>query len=143
MNIKEYTTTMDYLTNMSNKNELETTRKEPTVYIIQEISGTRQGTPKINIMGARKYGKFVFCLPEMSQIIFSPGPLIFKLRQVLKDYTPNDYLLLTGDPAIIGVACSIVSDITNGKYKLLKWDKQERKYYPIEINLHEKGKKDE
>ena len=143
MNIKEYTTTMDYLTNMSNKNELETTREEPTVYIIQEISGTRQGTPKINIMGARKYGKFVFCLPEMSQIIFSPGPLIFKLRQVLKDYTPNDYLLLTGDPAIIGVACSIVSDITNGKYKLLKWDKQEKKYYPIEINLHEKGKKDE
>jgi hypothetical protein len=46
---------------------------------------------------------------------------------------------LTGDPAIIGVACSIVSDITNGKYKLLKWDKQERTYYPIEINLYEKG----
>jgi hypothetical protein len=94
-------------------------------------------------MGAQKYGKFVFCLPEMSQIIFSPGPLIFKLRKVLKDYTADDYLLLTGDPAIIGVACSIVSDITNGKYKLLKWDKQERKYYPIEINLHEKGNKDE
>jgi len=47
--------------------------------------------------------------------------------------------LLTGDPAIIGVACSIVSDITNGRYKLLKWDKQERKYYPIEINLYERG----
>ena len=54
-------------------------------------------------------------------------------------YTTKDYLLLTGDPAIIGVACSIVSDMTNGKYKLLKWDKQETKYYPIEINLHEKG----
>jgi len=44
-----------------------------------------------------------------------------------------------GDPAIIGVACSIVSDMTNGKYNLLKWDKQERKYYPIKINLYEKG----
>ena len=43
----------------------------------------------------------------------------------------NDYLLLTGDPAIIGVACSIVSDMTNGKYNLLKWDKQDRMYYPI------------
>ena len=42
---------------------------------------------------------------------------------------------LTGDPAIIGVACSIVSDITHGKFNLLKWDKQERKYYPIEINF--------
>jgi hypothetical protein len=76
-------------------------------------------------------------------MIFSPGPLIFKLRKGLKDYTPEDYLLLTGDPAIIGVACSIVSDITNGKYNLLKWDKQERKYYPIEINLYEKGEIDD
>ena len=117
--------------------------KENKVYVIQEIAGTADGRPKINIMGAAEYGKFEFLLPELSQIIFSPGPLIFKLRKGLKDFTTEDYLLLTGDPAIIGVACSIVSDITNGKYKLLKWDKQERKYYPIEINLYERGKIDE
>ena len=113
--------------------------KENTVYVIQEIAGTKEGRPKINIMGAADYGTLKFLLPELSQIIFSPGPLIFKLRKALKDFTSEDYLLLTGDPAIIGVACSIVSDITNGKYNLLKWDKQERKYYPIEINLYEKG----
>ena len=117
--------------------------KEKIVYVIQEIPGTRDGKPKINIMGASKYGEFKFLLPEFSQIIFSPGPLIFKLRQSLKDFGEKDYLLLTGDPAIIGVACSIVSDMTNGKYNLLKWDKQEKKYYPIEINLHEKGKIDD
>ena len=117
--------------------------KEKIVYVIQEIPGTQSGKPKINIMGASKYGEFKFLLPELSQIIFSPGPLIFKLRKALKDFTTEDYLLLTGDPAIIGVACSIVSDMTNGKYNLLKWDKQERKYYPITINLYEKGKIDE
>ena len=119
---------------------------ESRVFVIQEIAGTKAGNPKINIMGASSYsssGKFNFLLPEFSQIIFSPGPLVYKLRQGLKDYTSDDYLLLTGDPAIIGVACSIVSDITNGRYKLLKWDKQERKYYPIEINLYEKGEVDE
>jgi len=117
--------------------------KENKVYVIQHIAGTAEGRPKINIMGARAYGDFVFLLPELSQIIFSPGPLIFKLRNALKNFTTEDYLLLTGDPAIIGVACSIVSDITNGRYNLLKWDKQERKYYPIEINLYERGKIDE
>ena len=117
--------------------------KEKIVYVIQEIPGTQSGSPKINIMGASKYGEFKFLLPEFSQIIFSPGPLIFKLRKSLKDFTTEDYLLLTGDPAIIGVACSIVSDMTNGKYNLLKWDKQEKTYYPIEINLYEKGKIDE
>ena len=117
--------------------------KEPIVYVIQEIPGTKSGTPKINIMSASKYGKFKFLLPEFSQIIFSPGPLIFKLRTLLKNYKQEDYLLLIGDPAIIGVACSIVSQLTNGKYNLLKWDKQERQYYPITINLNEKGEIDE
>ena len=117
--------------------------KLPIVYVIQEIAGTKDGKPKINILGAAEYGTFKFLLPELSQMIFSPGPLIFKLRKGLKDYTTEDFLLLTGDPAIIGVACSIVSDITNGKFNLLKWDKQERKYYPIHINLFEKGDLDE
>ena len=114
-----------------------------TVYVIQKIAGTRAGNPKINIMGASNYGQFKFLLPEFSQIIFSPGPLIYKLRQGLKDFKKEIIYYLTGDPAIIGVACSIVSDITNGKYNLLKWDKQERKYYPIEINLYEKGEIDD
>ena len=117
--------------------------KENKVYVIQEVAGSQAGSPKINIVGALEYGDLNFLLPEFSQMIFSPGPLIFKLRKGLRNYTPEDYLLLTGDPAIIGVACSIVSDITNGKYKVLKWDKQERKYYPIEINLYEKGEIDD
>jgi hypothetical protein len=114
-----------------------------TVYVIQEVAGTKAGNPKINIIGASNYGDFKFLLPEFSQMIFSPGPLVYKLRQGLKNFTDKDHLLLTGDPALIGVACSIVSDITGGKYKLLKWDKQESKYYPISINLYEKGEIDE
>ena len=117
--------------------------RESTVYVIQEIAGTKSGNPKINIMGASHYGKFKFLLPEFSQMIFSPGPLIYKLRQGLKNFKQGDYLLLTGDPAIIGVACSIVQELTGGKFNLLKWDKQERRYYPIEINIFEKGKIDD
>ena len=113
--------------------------KPPTVYVVQEIAGTREGRPKFNIMGAAQYGNLKFLLDERSQIIFSPGPLIFKLRSALRDFKSTDYLLLTGDPAIIGVTCSIVSEYTNGKFNLLKWDKQEKRYYPIEINLYETG----
>ena len=136
---------MLYDLSMSESNKYENIKDSSvsTVYVIQEIAGTRSGNPKINIMGASNYGQFKFLLPEFSQIIFSPGPLVYKLRQGLKNFRKKDYLLLTGDPAIIGVACSIVSDITNGKYNLLKWDKQERKYYPIEINLYEKGEIDD
>ena len=114
-----------------------------TVYVIQDIPGTKIGAPKINIIGATQYGQLKVLLPENSQIILSPAYVISTLKTKLKDYKSNDYLLLTGDPAIIGVACSIVSDITNGKYNLLKWDRQEHTYYPIEINLYEKGEIDD
>ena len=136
---------MLYLLSMSESTKYENIIKThtPVVYVIQEIPGTQSGNPKINILGASNYGQFKFLLPEFSQMIFSPGPLIFKLRKGLKNFKVGDYLLLTGDPAIIGVACSIVSDITNGKYNVLKWDKQERKYYQIEINLYERGEIDE
>ena len=117
----------------------ESIKDENIVYVLQELPGTKAGAPKINIMSASKYGKFKFLLPEFSQIIFSPGPLVYKLRQGLKNFTEEDYLLLTGHPAIIVVAGSILNEITNGKYSLLKWDKQDRMYYPIKINLHEKG----
>ena len=129
------------MTNLDYKELKEGPQK--IVYVIQEIPGTKEGRPKINIMGAQKFGKIKVLLREDSQMIFSPGPIIFELRRLLKEYRSTDYLLLTGDPAIIGVACSVVSDITHGKYNLLKWDRQERMYYPIQINLYEKGKIDE
>ena len=124
---------------MVDYDKIKHTDKQSIVYVIQDIPGTKVGTPKINIIGATEFGDLKVLLPENSQIILSPNYVITTLRQKLKEYTIRDYLLLTGDPAIIGVACSIVSDVTNGKYNLLKWDKQERRYYPVEINLYSKG----
>jgi hypothetical protein len=121
-----------------NNEKLKHTDKSSIVYVIQDVPGSKIGAPKINIIGATQFGQLKVLLPENSQIILSPSYVITTLRSKLKEYTYNDYLLLTGDPAIIGVACSIVSDTTNGKFNLLKWDKQERRYYPVEIDLYKK-----
>ena len=61
------------------------------VYVIQELPGTRMGAPKFNIMGASRYGKIVTLLPENSQIILSPGPLIYKLRKFIRSSSKNLY----------------------------------------------------
>ena len=113
------------------------------VYVIQAVPATRDGAPKINIVGAQEFGEIKVLLDEDKQIMFSPAPMVRKMKRMLKDFSDNDYLLLTGDPAMIGVACSVVSEVNNGKYKLLKWDRQERQYYPISINIHERGNTDE
>ncbi len=117
--------------------------RSPHVYVVQEIAGTREGRPKFNIMGAAEYGVLKFLLDERSQMIFSPGPLIIKLKNLLKDFRPTDYLLLTGDPAIIGVVCCLISEQTNGRLNLLKWDRQEKRYYPIEIDIYGTGAKND
>ena len=117
--------------------------KESIVYVILELPGTSVGRPKFNIMGALKYGKLKVLLKENAQVVLSSGPVIFELRRLLKDFNSNDYLLLSGDPSVIGLACAIASDINNGRFKLLKWDRQEKVYYPLEINLYERGKIDE
>ena len=79
---------------MSESNKYESLKNDyaATVYVIQEIPGSRAGTPKINIMGASQYGQFKFLLPELSQMIFSPGPLIYKLRNGLRHFNSKDYL---------------------------------------------------
>ena len=51
------------------------------VYLIQDIPGTTKGEPKYNILGAQKYGDIVTLLPEFSQMILSPGPLIRHILQ--------------------------------------------------------------
>ena len=123
---------------MTDYEKLKYTDKNSIVYVIQDVPGSKIGAPKINIIGATQFGQLKVLLPENSQIILSPNYVITTLRSKLKEYTSKDYLLLTGDLAIIGVACSIVSDTTNGKFNLLKWDKQERRYYPVEIDLYKK-----
>ena len=113
--------------------------EESIVYVLQEIPGTKVGMPKINIIGATQYGQLKVLLPENSQIILSPSYVISTLKTKLKDYKLKDFLLLTGDPLIIGIACSIVSGMTNGKYKSLKWDRQERRYYSVEVDIYNNG----
>ena len=126
---------------MSEYKDIKTS--EPIVYVLQELPGTSTGRPKFNIMGALKYGKLKVLLKENTQIVLSPGPIVFELRRLLKNYTSKDYLLLSGDPSVIGIAVAIVSDINNGRFNLLKWDRQEKVYYPLEIDLYEKGKMEE
>ena len=121
----------------------EKEKKEPIVYVLQEVPGTRAGRPKFNIIGAQKYGKLKVLLKEDSQVVMSSGPIKYKLERLLKDFSDDDYLLLSGDPQIIFIVGAVIAKINNGKAKSLKWDRQEQMYYPLDFNLYEKGEIDE
>lgn len=111
-------------------------QKKSKVYLVQE-------NPYVNVLSAGEYGDIEILFDSGQQIMFSPQPAIKKLRRKLKSFCDDDYLLMMGDPAAMGIACCIAADINRGRFKILKWDKKERKYYPVSININEKGEIDE
>lgn len=107
-----------------------------TVYVVQSM-------PNHDIAGAMKFGEIKPLLPSNHQIAFSTAPTIRNLRRKLRDFTDEDYVLLTGDPAAIGVVCSIVAAYNGGRYSVLKWDRREHIYIPVRIDITERGERDE
>jgi len=108
---------------------------KPRVFVVQEMF-------QHDITGAMRYGEVVPLLPSNAQVAFSPYPIIRSLRHKLVKMRPDDYLLLTGDPVLIGLCCSIAAMYNGGVYRVLKWDKRERLYIPITLDITEKGERD-
>ena len=106
---------------------------ERFVYVIQ------QPAPNINILSASDYGYLVICLPNRDQAILSTAPYVQKMRKNLQDFRKRDYLLAVGDPTIIALSAIIASEQTNGQFNMLKWDKREYRYYPLEFDIFQKG----
>ncbi len=99
------------------------------VYIVQESPGK-------NTLGAADFGRPEVLLSSDRQVLFSPGPTVFELRNRLQGFSDKDYILPIGDPAAIAIACMVAAENNLGRVKLLKWDRQEARYYPIQVNLH-------
>ena len=77
-----------------------------------------QENPYVNVLSAEEYGKI--------EVLFESGQQ-----------------LMMGDPAAMGIACCIASDMNRGKFKILKWDKVQKRYYSVSVNINEKGEIDE
>lgn len=108
----------------------------PKVYLTSE-------TTQHNVTPALKYGEIVTILPPNSQVLFSVVPTIQRIRRKLEKFTDEDYLVLIGDPAVIGIVCSIAAAKNNGRFKLLKWDRRESLYIPLQIDIFNKGESNE
>jgi hypothetical protein len=66
--------------------------------------------------------------------------MIQQMESKLKTFKSDDYLMLSGDPVCIGVACAIAAKENNGCFNVLKWDRLEEKYYSIKVNINRSPK---
>lgn len=115
----------------------------PMVFVVQE-------SKKMNYEPARDYGRVRAIISPDEQVILTADDTVRRIRAGLEDFVGGhdddaDFLILTGDPIAICIACTIVCDVSNGKFKVLKWDRMLNNnkggYWVVEMNL-QKGEKD-
>ena len=103
--------------------------KHTKVYLVQE-------TGRHNFEPAKAFGSIKVLLPFGYQMGIDAEYVVEKIHEGLEDIEPDDYLLLAGDPALIGLTTAVAADYLDGKVNLLKWDRQEKTYIPITCSLY-------
>lgn len=104
----------------------------PKVFVVQESPGK-------NLLPASDYGEVEVLLPPNYQMMFSPQPTVRQLRYKLRHFSDQDYLLALGDPTAIGVSCAIASQKTGGRFRMLKWDREQRRYYEVQVDVFDRN----
>jgi hypothetical protein len=108
--------------------------KAVTVYITQEVPGR-------DLSDALEFGDLDILLPAKEQVSLSSMPTVRRMQRKLVRFTSDDYLVLSGDPVCIGIACCLAALANNGRFKVLKWDRIEARYYPIEVDLFQETRR--
>ena len=103
----------------------------PKVFVVSE-------TGQHNISSAMDFGDIEVILPPNAQVAFSVAPTVARIQRRLEKFTDEDYLLFIGDPTAIAIISAVAASKNNGRYKCLKWDKFERRYIPIQVDLFPK-----
>lgn len=124
-----------------------------TVFVVQELKDMRQnvggtkidgqwtgghpnpnyGKPMVDVTPACVYGELRVLF--QSNVGIAVQPYVAKLRHELRDFSDDDYLLLVGDPVLIGLCTAIASEMNRGHVRMLRWDKRARDYIEIKVNF--------
>lgn len=105
----------------------------PSVFITQESKG-RNGQ-SLNYSPALHWGdRLVGIFEAGDQVGLFPQRALGHARSVLKQLKPEDFLVLSGDPVIIGICIAVAAELV-GKVRLLRWNPQDFTYTPIEVDF--------
>lgn len=101
----------------------------PTIFVTHE-------DPRLDYSPAYKFGEKMVAVfpPGAGQVTLSPQTALGQIRRVLNAMTREDYLVLVGDPVMIGLCTAVAAELI-GKVKLLRWDKRALAYFPVEVDF--------
>lgn len=104
--------------------------------VVDRNSRNRQLIDKYDLTDALRFGPLVYCV-EGEVDVGKTAPIISQLDEKLATYTDRHFLLLIGNPLVIGIAVAIAASASpNGVVNCLQWSPPDRGYIPITFNLY-------
>ncbi len=101
---------------------------QPRAFLVQD-------NPTLDFSPLREYAAWP---PE---VVFDPGQVTLHPQHALKHartklqgMQEDDFLLLNGDPVMIGICLAVAAELI-GRVKLLRWDRREKIYLPITLDF--------
>lgn len=108
------------------------------VYVVQKQmrwdTQLQELVPKYDFRDAERFGALRYLLGPTANP-FNPDPLIDDIHKHLDGYTADDYLLLVGNPCLIGWTVAIAADLADGVVQVLQWHGRDATYRAIKVAL--------
>jgi hypothetical protein len=106
------------------------------VFVVQQQfrydPDTGQNVPRFPTMeNAKSLGELVFLLGPNAHP-FSQSSVSATLHHYLNEFCDEDYLILTGNPILLGMATAIAANYNSGKVNFLQWSPKEERYIVVQ-----------
>jgi hypothetical protein len=86
--------------------------------------------PRYDLSPAEEFGTLQFLLSPVT-VPSKPEKTIATLREKLRNFSDEDYLLLIGSPVFIGWATTIAADFNEGRVRLLQYNGSQKRYHVV------------
>ena len=106
-----------------------------TVYVVQQQmtfdKNLGELVPKFpGIFKAERWGELVYLLSPTASP-FNAAAITRELKQKLATFCDEDYIVLIGNPTLIGIASAVAAQANNGRVKCLQWSARQKEYAMI------------
>ena len=112
----------------------------PIVYCVQKAfkvdEQTQEVVPRFDLSAAARFGELRYLLgPSAGPRNVGDPVHLDEVKRKLADYrAETDYLLLMGNPVLIGVVTAIAAHTSpTGRVQFLQWSRRDGRYAPIVV----------
>lgn len=106
------------------------------IYAVQDVhrkNAAGDMVPVHDVEPAKRYGEVTFLLGPRAKP-YDPEAVIEELREKLKDFGTDDFILPIGNPLFIGWATAIANHFSD-TVAMLYWNRKTRQYSIVDSDL--------